>query len=365
MGLPLLPGQRGSEIADLRRRLARWQHDRGLTELLPEGEVYDDLTESVVRAFQRERNLPADAEVGPETWQALVEANYLLGDRMLWHSRTVMRGDDVLDLQQRLNRLGFDAGLEDGLYGAAARRAVMEFQTNVGLDVDGIVGARTLEALQRLHRGHQATGVGTRVREAQAVRRVARQGLIGLQVMVDATEPVARNGQRLLPGSDEVSWQLASRLAGHLGARGAKPVLARGRRTRPSPSARAQLANRLGVDMVISIGLNVSRNERAHGCASYYFGSLRFVSEAGRALAGALQDGMLDGGLAPDCRVHPMTWTLLRETRMPAVVLEPGFASNPADMGALTDPRTQDRVARALTDGVREFLQGFEGDPLA
>lgn len=362
MGLPLTPGQHGSEILDLRRRLSRWQRDHGIEPALEEGDVFDDATAAVTREFQRQRNLPADAEVGPETWQALVEANYALGDRMLWHSGTPMRGDDVLDLQQRLNQLGFDAGMEDGIFGPSSRAAVMEFQANVGLDVDGIVGARTLEALQRLHRGHQAAGVSTRVREEAAVRRIARQGLIGLQVMVDATRP--RDRGDLPPQAQDVSWEIATRLAGHLGARGARPVLSRGRHQHPTSSARAQMANRLGVDLIVSIGLNTSTTTAATGCAAYYFGSLRFVSAAGNALAESLLDSMLLAGLGPDCRAHPMTWTLLRETRMPAVVIEPGFATSPEDLARLTDPAVQDRLARQLTAGIRRFLEGYDEDPL-
>lgn len=353
MGLPLTAGQRGPEIADLRRRLARWQREHDVRPLLAEGDAFDEDTMGAVRQFQRDRKLPADAVVGPETWQALVEANHALGDRLLWHSRTVMRGDDVLDLQHRLNQLGFDAGVEDGLFGPTVRAAVVEFQGNVGLDMDGIVGARTLEALHRLHRGHHAGGVGTRVREEQAVRRIARQGLLGLQVMVDAN-PVGTT-----PDGTDLPWQLGTRLAGHLGAHGTRPVLSRGRGQSPPSTARAQMANRLGVDLVISLSLNHSQTPAARGCAAYHYGSLRFISRPGEAMAGALQDAMVEAGFGPDCRVHPMTWTILRETRMPAVVLEPGFSSNPEDLDRLSDPVLQDGLARHLVRGVRRFLERY------
>lgn len=357
MGLPLTPGQRGPEIADLRARLTRWQRAADVAAPLGEGEVFDADTEAVVRAFQRDRHLPADAVVGPETWQALVDADHVLGGRLLWHSATPMRGDDVLELQHRLNQLGFDAGTEDGIFGPLARDAVMEFQTDVGLEVDGIVGTTTLEALHRLHRGHLAAGVGTRVREARSLAQIARRGITGLSVMLDAVDVPAGPGEAV--EGAEVPYALVQRLAGRLAAHGARVARSCGPRSRPPPSARARTANLLGVDLVVSIGLNRLDTPAASGVATYHYGSLRYVSEAGQALAGHLLDACLASGLGPDCRAHPMTWTLLRETRMPAVVVEPGFASSEADLARLRDPAVQDRLAGCLVDGVRRFLDHY------
>ena len=49
---------------------------------------------------------------------------------------------------------------------------------------------------------------------------------------------------------------------------------------------------------------------------------------------------------------------------MPAVVIEPGFATSPEDLARLTDPDVQDRLARKLTAGIRRFLEGYDEDPL-
>lgn len=57
------------------------------------------------------------------------------------------RGQDVKHLQERLNTLGFDAGLQDGIFGARTQQAVIQFQTSKGLESDGIVGLTTYRAL--------------------------------------------------------------------------------------------------------------------------------------------------------------------------------------------------------------------------
>lgn len=57
------------------------------------------------------------------------------------------RGDEVKDLQERLNALGYDCGEADGVFGTRTKNAVVRFQTSNGLDPDGIVGRKTWAVL--------------------------------------------------------------------------------------------------------------------------------------------------------------------------------------------------------------------------
>ena len=56
-------------------------------------------------------------------------------------------GGEVTQIQQRLNELGYQAGTADGIFGTRTKNAVIAFQRDYGLDDDGIVGPKTLEAL--------------------------------------------------------------------------------------------------------------------------------------------------------------------------------------------------------------------------
>jgi N-acetylmuramoyl-L-alanine amidase len=358
-------GDTGAAVRDLQRRLIRWALQAtgagGLPppvdELLSDG-VFGPVTTAAVRHFQRERGLAADGIVGPESWRALVEAGYALGDRLLWHSRIMMRGDDVRELQTRLNQLGFDAGAEDGIFGPLAHAVVEELQRNIGLEVDGVAGPGTIAALRRLHRDHHSGGIGVRAREREWLRRLSARGLSGARVLVDPSHGPDDPGHRGPGGANEseVAWQIATLLSARLSAQGAHATLARGPASTPTATERARLANELGVDLVVSIALNGLTSASARGASAYYFGSATFVSEAGMALAAAAQAAMIAAGWRPDCRIHPMTWGLLRETRMPAVVVEPGFLTSPADEARLTDPAAQDALAAALAGAVARFL---------
>jgi N-acetyl-anhydromuramyl-L-alanine amidase AmpD len=58
------------------------------------------------------------------------------------------RGDDVKDVQRRLNARGAYL-TADGIFGRATDQAVRQFQRRAGLKADGIVGPKTMSALTR------------------------------------------------------------------------------------------------------------------------------------------------------------------------------------------------------------------------
>lgn len=60
----------------------------------------------------------------------------------------VLSGTDVVELQLRLEQLGFGPLTPDGVFGPRTVAAVERFQRAKGLNVDGVVGASTWDALQ-------------------------------------------------------------------------------------------------------------------------------------------------------------------------------------------------------------------------
>lgn len=56
-------------------------------------------------------------------------------------------GNDVKSLQKKLNKLGFNCGAVDGVFGPKTDAAVRKFQRSVKITVDGIVGPQTRAAL--------------------------------------------------------------------------------------------------------------------------------------------------------------------------------------------------------------------------
>ncbi len=59
----------------------------------------------------------------------------------------MMRGSAVLEVQQKLTQLGYQAGDLDGAYGPTTAAAVRSFQRDHALEADGVVGPNTRTAL--------------------------------------------------------------------------------------------------------------------------------------------------------------------------------------------------------------------------
>jgi N-acetylmuramoyl-L-alanine amidase len=366
---PIRRGDHGAAVLEIRAILA------GM-DLVPPGPVeqaaFEEDLERAVRAFQQSRGLSVDGEVGDETWRALLAAQWHLGARTLYQAiPEALTGDDVRQLQERLLEMGYDVGRADGVYGARTARAVAQFQREVGLTPDGACGPQTLHALRRLGR-KVVGGAPLRLREEQVFRAYGPV-LVGRQIVIDpghggADDPGVTVPDGPLRWSEaDLAYDLASRLEGRLAACGMRVHLTRG----PHPAAevsslqRAQLANDLGADLLISLHIDGHANPEADGVAAFHYGTDNGVtSTMGERLAGlVLREIVARTGLR-NCQVHAKSWDLLKLTRMPAVRVDIGYLTSPADRERLTDPRFRDRVVEAVVAAVQRMYYPVDADVL-
>ena len=343
---PLIrPGERSGQVADVQARL----RSAGFS-LTDEPGHFGAGTVRAVRAFQQRRGILVDGVVGPHTWAELVEAGWRLGDRALYLANPPMRGDDILALQADLNALGFDAGREDGIFGRNTDAAVRAFQAEYGVPEDGICGARTYGALIGLRVNRPVTAAPLR----EELSRTARGSVRGALVVIDAGHGGDDMGTLGPHGSCEADlcWDLANRLARRLAEAGARVRFSRTETESPDLADRARRANEMGGELFVSIHLNNHEQQPAEGASTYYFPR----SGAGEVLADRILENLVELGLR-DCRSHPRAYTVLKETRMPAVIVEPAFITNPDDAKKLEDPDFRGAVAEALAEGVRAFYE--------
>lgn len=256
-------------------------------------------TEAALRGFQHVRGLRLSGQCDEETWRAIVEASWKLGDRLLMLVAPNLRGDDVAELQSSLARIGFDSGRVDGIFGPATGRALEDFQHNCGLYVDGVCGADSVRALQVLAR-QTGTGPGiTAVRELEALTASARS-LAELRVVV---------GQ--FGGLSALSRQLVQALR----HRSATVVAS----DEPDASAQAAAANRFAATAYVGFESGTDEAPTIH-----YYSVPQFESAGGRSLAEAIAGRFQSHAASLLPGVQGMRLPVLRETRMPAVLFSVG-----------------------------------------
>lgn len=357
-------GDRGPAVTEIRSKLAIL----GLLDSVPDRDDFDDACDRAVRQFQQGRGLTIDGIVGRETYVALDEARWRLGDRVL--SYTVSHpfvGDDVVELQGRLCEMGFDPGRVDGIFGARTEAALREFQRNVGLPPDGTCGPQTLKELNRM----VPRAVGGRPDELRESERLRTAGpaLAGKLVVVDPGHGGPDRGVEAhgLTEADVVS-ELAAKVEGRLSAAGAQAFLTRGAGGVLGDDDRAGFANAAEADLVVSLHVDGSANPACHGVATYYYGTLPTPTDRGRRsvvgerLAGLVQREIIARTDFLDCRTHAKSWELLRGTRMPAVRIELGYLTNAGDATRLSSAAFLDSVAEGIVAAIGRLYLPLDAD---
>ena len=365
----LRPGDSGPRVAGLRAVLV----DVGVTsaQVGPDQapDVFDPVLELAVREFQQQRGLTADGLVGPETSRALDAARWRLGDRILRHTPGhLLVGDDVVELQERLLSLGVMDGRVDGLFGPDTEHAVAELQRSCGIEPDGTCGPATLRALAQLART-VGGGDAAALRASEHVRR-SGPSLAGRTVVLD---PGHGGDDRGALGGGlaeaDVVLDLAQRLEGRLTASGVTAVLTRGADQDPPLAERVALASRVRADLYLSLHCDGHAGAPgAHGVATSYWGQARtdgrpaVRSVVGARLADLVQRELVARTPLADLRTHARAADVLRLTRMPAVRVDLGYLTSPADAALLADPAFRDTCAEGLLAAVQRLFLPEEED---
>lgn len=358
---PLRRGATGSAVAEIRGMLATI----GLLNNTDPRSThqFDDSTELAVRHFQQRRGISVDGAVGTETYSALTGAHWKLGDRVLAHeSGQLLTGDDVTELQTQLIEIGFHLSRADGIFGGSTAEALRAFQRDYGLIADGICGPATLRALRQL--GRRVVGGRPQLLRDMVAVADAGPSLLDKRIVIDAGHGGADTGV-VTDGVTEadIVWDLASRLEGRLAALGVQSWPTRGPGNGPSEEERARLANDVGADLVLSLHVDGFPSPLANGVAAYYYGAGESSSTIGERLADLAQRELVARTGLGDNRIHGKTWALLKLTRMPAVRVELGYLTSPADRAKLCDARYRDTMAEGLLVAVQRLYLPTADDP--
>lgn len=340
-------------MLDVQSRLRRLGYDLGTDGV--DGFFGADTRKAVLH-FQQNSGLVADGIVAENTWCELVEARYEPGERLLYLRIPPFRGADVLFLQRSLNRLGFNAGPEDGIFGPKTERGILDFQKNAGLVMDGMVDDSVLKIMAKVTKDGELHAGEAKIPDRNGGYAAAGRSLESLTVAIDPGHGGEDEG-RAADGVKEkdLNLAIALNLAQALQKIGSRVVLTRSEDTEVPLYDRPAAANSAGADVFLSIHHNYSESGLAQGAAGYYFCRQGYFSEAGRMLADYIVACLArDLGIS-EIPVLGRNFAILRETEMTAVLIEPSFISRD-NAKELSSDGYAGRVAEALYCGLETYF---------
>lgn len=217
-------------------------------------------------------------------------------------------------------------------------------------------GARTMVPLRFVSEGlHAQVAWDNPTRTASIV--TSDRTLTGRTVALDAGHGGIHSGA-VYEGVWEKNLTLAItlRVAQLLEDRGCRVVLTRAGDQTVDLYERCDIANAHGADIFVSIHANASvTSARFQGTYTYsYPGSAR-----GEDLAQALQNATVASAGSVDRGILTANFVVLRETRMPAALVETGFMTCHEELMRLCDPDYQEKLAQGIAQGVEDYFRIF------
>lgn len=119
-------------------------------------------------------------------------------------------------------------------------------------------------------------------------------------------------------------------------------------------SERVAIANDLEADLFLSIHANSFQKPTAAGTETFYY------NENSKAFAQVMHKHLQGATQFPDRGVKKSGFYVIKNTKMPAVLTETGFLSNPNESAQLMNPAFQDKIAKAMVAAIREYYESYQ-----
>lgn len=113
---------------------------------------------------------------------------------------------------------------------------------------------------------------------------------------------------------------------------------------------RPHYANSIPADLYVSIHANTFEDSSVSGTETYYY------DRKSKALANIMHQSILEATGFKDRGVRKEDYFVLKDTTMPAVLLEVGYITNPENEGQMLKDDFQQQVAEAIVSGIKNYL---------
>ncbi|WP_068468979.1 N-acetylmuramoyl-L-alanine amidase family protein [Candidatus Protochlamydia phocaeensis] len=150
---------------------------------------------------------------------------------------------------------------------------------------------------------------------------------------------------------------------GFLQQLGYQVIMTREDDTFVSLEKRAQLANEKKPALFVSIHYNSAPSAQAQGIEVYFYQSKekKMRAQKSKRLAQAILKNTVAETQAKSRGVKHGNYAVIRETTMPAILIEGGFVTNEAEMKNLKDPTYLKSLAWGIVKGIDEYTEKNKG----
>ena len=121
---------------------------------------------------------------------------------------------------------------------------------------------------------------------------------------------------------------------------------------------RASIANKTKAVLFVSIHYNSSPSSDAHGIEVFYYGGNDPKrAQQSRKLATSVLSDLVHQTNALSRGVKNGNFYVIRETHMPAILIEAGFMTNTEERANLRDKRYLEKIAKGISLGIDKYLK--------
>ncbi len=144
----------------------------------------------------------------------------------------------------------------------------------------------------------------------------------------------------------------------HLEELGYRVIMTRSRDVYLPLQRRVSIANKTKGSLFVSVHFNSSPSVEAKGIEIFYYDSKEmWRTRASKRLANCILHRLIDRTEAISRGVKQGNFHVIRETEMPAVLVEGGFITNREERGLLRDKEYLDRLAVGIAQGIDKYMK--------
>lgn len=125
-------------------------------------------------------------------------------------------------------------------------------------------------------------------------------------------------------------------------------------------SERAKFANEKNPKLFLSVHYNAAENRKANGIEVYYYNAEADTKRTkdSKKLANLVLEGVIANTKGKSRGAKHGNFAVIRETKMPAIIVEGGFMTNDLEMEKLRDKNYTKKIAWGIAQGVKKYLDG-------